>query len=242
MKIIPEADSKRQSLSQPKTKAMFKRIIVAEDFDSVNIAVAKTLTELSIPNFTYVKYCEEAYNKIKRANIDAVPYELLITDLSFKVDHRNDRFGSGEAMIAKLKTEFPELRIIVLSVENRSHKIKSLFTDLKIDAYIEKGRNDMADLEKALALVFGGGTFISPDVSGALKSHSLSEITPYEKRLLQLLADGFSVKDIMAEFQKMNVTPNSESSIEKQIKKLRENFMANNNVQLLVLIKDLGLL
>jgi two-component system capsular synthesis response regulator RcsB len=45
---------------------MFKRVLVAEDIDSINIAVIQTLTNLNIEHIDHVKYCDDALLKIKK--------------------------------------------------------------------------------------------------------------------------------------------------------------------------------
>ena len=46
---------------------MFKKVLVAEDFDSISIAVGQVLKELSVPEIHHAKYCDDAFLKIKKA-------------------------------------------------------------------------------------------------------------------------------------------------------------------------------
>ena len=62
---------------------MFSKVLLAEDLDSINIAVATTLDELNVVDVDNVKYCDDALLKIIKAIQDNNPYQLLITDLSF---------------------------------------------------------------------------------------------------------------------------------------------------------------
>ena len=80
---------------------MFNKVLIAEDLDSISIASIKALEELSIMEIHHSKYCDDAFLKIKKALHDKVPYELLISDLSFKPDHRELRLASGEELIKK---------------------------------------------------------------------------------------------------------------------------------------------
>jgi DNA-binding CsgD family transcriptional regulator len=62
----------------------------------------------------------------------------------------------------------------------------------------------------------------------------------YDISLLKLLSNGY----IPEEFQRVQNTgiiPNGSSSIEKRINKLKIYFKANNNVHLIAIAKDLGL-
>jgi two-component system capsular synthesis response regulator RcsB len=43
-------------------------------------------------------------------------------------------------------------------------------------------------------------------------------------------------------FKKLNITPNSKSYIEKRVSKLKDYFKANNNIHLIAITKDLGII
>lgn len=66
---------------------MFHKVLIAEDLDSISIAVVQALEEISILEINHAKYCDDAFLKIKKALHDNQPYDLLISDLSFKPDH-----------------------------------------------------------------------------------------------------------------------------------------------------------
>ena len=57
---------------------MFKKILIAEDHESINISVQKTLEDLNIPIVDYVYYCDDAIGKIQKALREKQPYDLLI--------------------------------------------------------------------------------------------------------------------------------------------------------------------
>lgn len=61
----------------------FNRIFVSEDIDSNNLGVITMLRGLGITTIGQSQYCDEAYLKLKKAQLDGEPYALLVTDLSF---------------------------------------------------------------------------------------------------------------------------------------------------------------
>lgn len=228
---------------QFKYTPMFKKVLIAEDVDSMNIGVVKTLSDLQIQDVDFVKYCDDALLRIKKAVLDGEPYELLITDLSFQPDQRIVNITDGTGLIRAAKLAQPGLRIVVLSVEDRPFRIKSLFNDLQIDAYVAKGRKSMDELRLALQNVHSGKErFVSPQLSHILADRKFEEIEPYDEQLLKLLAEGLSQDQISARFREMGEAAKSTSSIEKRINRLKTSFNANNNVHLVVIAKDLGLI
>lgn len=60
------------------------------------------------------------------------------------------------------------------------------------------------------------------------------QINNYQKQLLTYLSEGKTQKEIAEIFKKEEIDPRSLSSIEKNIKKLKETFEANTNFHLAI--------
>jgi two-component system capsular synthesis response regulator RcsB len=221
---------------------MFKKVLVAEDFDSISITVGQALGELSVTEIHHAKYCDDAFLKIKKALHDKTPYDLLVSDLSFKTDHRENKLNTGEELIAAIKKLQPDIKTIVFSIEDKSFRVKSLFNNLGINAYVSKGRDSIPELKRAITEIFNNNTTIlSSGLSHALRDQSLIEIESYDIKILKLLSTGHTLEDISTEFKTMNISPNGNSSLEKRINRLKIFLKANNNVHLIAIAKDLGL-
>lgn len=98
---------------------MLKKILIAEDYESSNISVQKALEDLKIPDPKYVNYCDDALSRIKMSLQENNPFELLITDLSFDEDHREQNIKNGQQLISAAKELQPNLKVIVFSVEKK---------------------------------------------------------------------------------------------------------------------------
>lgn len=221
---------------------MFKKVLVAEDMDDINKGVHANLCELGIDKIQQVQYCDDAYLRFKKALLDKEPFELLITDLSFTADHREQRLKSGADLIKALKSLCPELKIIVYSVEDRLQKVRSLVNDDGVNAYVCKSRRGLIELSRAINTVFQDKIYVSPKVEQALSSKADLEITDYDIELIRQLSYGLNQEEIGVLFKKNGTKPNSLSSIEKRLSKLRIDFKANNAVHLVTIFKDLGLI
>ncbi|MCW5521124.1 response regulator transcription factor [Aureitalea sp. L0-47] len=221
---------------------MFKKVLISDDLDSINHGVQLVTESLGISEVTQVQYCDDAYLKIKKGIMDEAPYELLITDLSFKSDHRAQTYTSGEALIKILSREHPELRIIVYSIEDRPLKVRYFFENYKIDAFVCKSRKGMNELKDAIRQVYNGKLYLSPQIQNSLNKQSHLEIEEYDVELLRQLAAGKSQDEISHEFKQQAISPSSLSSIEKRLNKLRIQFKSNNAIQLVAVAKDLGII
>ncbi|MGZ9735706.1 response regulator [Flavobacterium sp. GNP002] len=221
---------------------MFHKVLIAEDLDSISIAVVKALEEVSILEIHHAKYCDDAFLKIKKALHDNQPYDLLISDLSFKPDHRENKLNSGEELIEAVKKVQPNIKTIVFSIEDKSFRIKSLFNNLGINAYVSKGRDSIPELKKSIQHIYNNEEIKpSAEISHALRDKSLFEIESYDISLLKSLSKGLTLEDISSEFKDSGIIPNGSSSLEKRINKLKIYFKASNNVHLIAITKDLGL-
>lgn len=222
---------------------MFKKVIVAEDFDSINLGIEQALKDLGIVDFQHAKYCDDAFLKIRAAIQNHEPYDLLISDLSFKADFRDVTIASGDDLIQQVRELQPDIKIIAYSVEDKSYRIKSLFDNSGINGFVLKGRNSIEELKKAINLVSVSDTkYISPEVASALLEKNNYEIDDLDIHILKHLSLGIMQDDITNTFQELGIKPNSKSTIEKRISKLKDFFKAANTVHLVSITKDMGII
>ncbi|HEY1195294.1 response regulator [Flavobacterium sp.] len=222
---------------------MFKKVIIAEDFEEFNLAVKQTLNDFNIDNFQHAKYCDDAFLKIRKAIQDNEPYDLLISDLSFKKDHRDVKIESGDELIQKVRELQPDIKIIAYSVEDKNLRIKSLFEDSEINAFVLKSRNSIEDLKKAIKIISTSEEkFISSEVASALQEKGNYEIDDVDIKILKYLSTGTSQDEIIEIFKKSDIKPNSKSAMEKRLAKLKDFFKANNTIHLVSITKDMGII
>ncbi|MEM0543145.1 response regulator [Flavobacterium sp. j3] len=221
---------------------MYKKVLIAEDFDSINIAVKQTLEEMGVQEIHYAKYCDDALLKFKKALQENQPFTLLISDLSFVEDYHKVTLASGEALIQAIKEIQPEIDVLVYSIEDKPYVIRTLFEEAHINGYVKKGRNSISQLKTAIETLLYGKIFLSPELSYALQDKTAKEIDDYDITLLSHLANGIAIEEMEAFFKQLNITPNSKSTIEKRVAKLKDYFKAKNNVQLIAIAKDLGII
>ncbi|WP_035647582.1 response regulator [Flavobacterium sp. ASV13] len=222
---------------------MFKKVMIAEDLDSINFGIEQVLKDLGIENFDYSKYCDDAFLKIRKAIQDNDPYDLLISDLSFKTDHREVKLASGDELVQKTREIQPDIKILTYSVEDKSYRIKSLFENASINAFVLKGRNSIEELKKAISIISSSNEkFISPEIALLLQEKNNFEIDNIDIKILKYLSEGESQDDIIEIFKNADVKPNSKSAIEKRLSKLKDFFKANNTVQLVFIAKDMGII
>jgi DNA-binding NarL/FixJ family response regulator len=222
---------------------MFKKVLIAEDQDVINNGVKTSLSGLKIKSIDHSQYCDEALLKLKRAKLENNSFDLLICDLSFAKDHHEQKIQSGEELIEVIRKDFPDLKIIVFSIEDRVFTIQKLQKTHHVNGYVLKSREGARELKKAIQHSFVSDTFyISPELKGALTSQNVVEISELDIFIIDCLSKGLLQEGISQLLKEKGLNPSSVSAIEKRLKLLKENFNANNPAHLVSLAKDLGLI
>ncbi len=221
---------------------MFSKVLIVDDHDAISNSVQHVLSACKVPSIESTQYCDAAFLKVKRAALDGAAFDLVITDLSFKKDHRSTNLESGEDLVAALRQEFPELPIIVYSMKDQLQKVRLLINQYRVNAYVCKDRKGSIQLAEAIKAVAQHKRYLSPQVELALSPKTDLEIYDYDIQLLTLLSKGLSQDEICHSLKASGIRPNSLSTIEKRLNKLRVQFRANNAIHLVATAKDLGLI
>ncbi|MBD0778469.1 response regulator transcription factor [Maribacter sp. ANRC-HE7] len=218
---------------------MFKKILIAEDFQDTNKGIKDALEDrLQIENIQEELYCDKAYNRFKVAHTNGEPYDLLITDLSFRESHIDRRLTSGPELIKAVRRVDPEIKIIVNSMIDNPAEINPLFTEHRINGYVCKGRNSLNELITAIQEAGQNRTFVSPQIN-LNTANNVIEMDKYDLMILKDLANGLTKKEISKKLKKKNISPNSESTIDKKMSRLFDEFEVKNTHHLIAkLIKQ----
>lgn len=219
---------------------MFTRVLIAEDFESSNLSVQRALEDLKIANPKYVSYCDDAISRIKMGIQENNPFELLITDLSFEEDHREQIIKNGQQLISASRALQPDLKIIVFSGNKKQSITDNLFEKQQINGYVRKAREDVKDLKKAIKSVYNNEKYISYDLKGQEKN--AFEFSEYDTLLVTLLASGILLKDIPNYLKENEIKRSSMSAVEKRLKDIKDSLNINSNEQLIAFCKDFGVI
>ena len=126
--------------------------------------------------------------------------------------------------------------------EDKGFKIKTLLEKYKVNAYVQKGRNSITQLNEAiLQLSQSDEVYLSSSVKHVLRDKSTREIDDFDVALIKQLAIGITQDELEQRFKELGITPNSKSAIEKRLSKLKDHFRANNTVHLIAIAKDMGI-
>ena len=220
---------------------MLKNILIAEDHQSINISVQKTLSDFGATNVAHVYYCDDALKMIRKSPFDE-PIDLLITDIYFDDDSNEQVIADGIELISAARQLLPNLKVLAFSAEGRAMVIDKLFNQLNIDGYVRKGRNDSQELRLALESISNGRRHFAAHLRNTIKQKNSHDFSELDITIISLLSGGMRQKDIPAYLQENNFRPSGLSSVEKRLNRMKEVLEFSNNEQLVVFCKDMGLI
>ncbi|RRE54894.1 transcriptional regulator RcsB [Klebsiella pneumoniae] len=204
-------------------------VIIADDHPIVLFGIRKSLEQIEWVNV--VGEFEDSTALIN--NLPKLDAHVLITDLSMP----GDKYGDGITLIKYIKRHFPDLSIIVLTMNNNP-AILSAVLDLDIEGIVLK-QGAPTDLPKALAALQKGKKFTPESVSRLLEKISASgygdkRLSPKESEVLRLFAEGFGNRDR----QKLN---RSIKTISSQKKSAMMKLGVENDIALLNYLSSVSL-
>ena len=166
------------------------RIVLADDADLLREALAASL---AASGFVVVGQAADVAGLL--ALIDRVIPDVAIVDVRMPPTHTTEGLEAAH----RIRSEHPSISILVLSqyVETR-YAVDLVRDDPSGVGYLLKERvTRLADLADAVRRVAAGGSVIDPEVVARLlgrqRKHSpLDELTPREREILGLMAEGRS--------------------------------------------------
>ncbi len=221
---------------------MITKVLIAEDHESANISVQKTLEDLAVTDIAYAYYCDDALNKIIQAVNAGSSFDLLITDLSFDPDGHKQVLAGGEELIAAARKVQPDLKILIFSAENRPAVIDQLCNNDDIDGFVRKARNDARELKEAIHEIALNRRYFPRHVRQLIEKTNTYSFSDVDITIITLLAQGMLQKDIPAYLQRKGITPSGLSSIEKKLSQMKAVLGFSKNEQLVAYCKDIGVI
>jgi len=184
------------------------RVLLADD----HTIVAEGLASLLEPEYELVGRVQNGRDLLRAA--EELAPDVIVTDISMPL-------LNGIEALRQLKKAKPDVRVVFLTVHADITYVTEAFR-AGASGYVLK-QSAAEELRSAIRVVHEGGTYVTPLIARELDDlleadqagESLSAVlTPREREVLQLLAEGRSVKEIAAvldisprtvEFHKYNV-------------------------------------
>lgn len=145
------------------------------------------------PNFQVVIETNHPEEMLKLLNKEEV--DILLTDIMMPG-------MNGNVLAKKVRQQFPEIKILALSMSGQGDLVNEMIDDADIAGYMLKNTNKQ-EFIKALEKIANGGIYFSEEVidemtraSNRKKETAEAHLTPREIEIVKLIEKEFSNKQI----------------------------------------------
>jgi two-component system capsular synthesis response regulator RcsB len=179
------------------------KLLIADDHPVMLLGIKSILQ--SVPSMALVGTAQNSTDLF--ALLDREEVDVLLTDYAMP----GGDFGDGMVMLERLRTRFPELKVIVFTVLT-SPALLSKIMQLQVHGILSKG-SDMNEIPAALQRVAAGMTYFSRDLENGMAAQNsgpcIDKITLLSKRELEVLRmflGGMSVQSIAGHLRRSSKT------------------------------------
>lgn len=166
------------------------KIAIVDDVEMTRVGLMFLLNR----NNEYELVTEAANGRIFISQLNGVKPDLVLMDVNMPVMNGID----ATREVLKL---YPDLKIIALTNDDAEAYIEDMI-HAGAKGFLMK-KVDSAELSKAIQIVMNGGTYFSPELISFYNRTSISStsktkinLTAQEDKILNLLCQGLSIKDI----------------------------------------------
>lgn len=202
------------------------KIAIVDDHKILRNGLKMLLTEMG--NIEIVLEASNGQEFIEK--LDTCTPDLVIIDINMPI-------MTGDVAIKMARKKLPNLKVIVLSMNNQEHYFKAL-NDLAVDGYIVK-ESDYDELQHAISTVMKGGKYFSQELLLNLVNNKTSSphtnLTNREQQILNFLCQGLSANEIA---EKLFISPRT---VEKHRSDLLLRTGSPNSISLIVFAIKNGL-
>jgi DNA-binding NarL/FixJ family response regulator len=172
------------------------RVVIAEDSVLLREGIARLLTDAGVEVVGQAGDADDLMRKVRAHRPD-----VAIVDIKMPPNHEDE----GLRAAREIREELPETGVLVLSQYVDEHYAVQLLSDgAEGVGYLLKDRvEDVDRFVDAVQRVASGGSALDPEVVarmvGRKRDDPLESLTPREREVIELMAQGFSNKGIREE-------------------------------------------
>jgi two-component system capsular synthesis response regulator RcsB len=170
------------------------RVILADDHPVILLGAEQAM--LKFPNIEVVARARQSTELVKA--LQATPCDVLVTDLAMP----GGQYGDGLPLIGYLRRNFPEVRIVVLTMLENPALLRRL-GELGVVAVVHKS-DDLSHIALAVQHVSRNLGYMSPQVRVALETLRINSggkteevmLSRRELEVVRLFVSGLTIKEI----------------------------------------------
>lgn len=219
------------------------KILFVDDHNITLKGIASILKDTDNLSFNiYTKTNpDKAYEAIKLAS-KIEPFDIVFSDLSFSQQNLNIK--SGDEFVRILNRDFPEIKKGIITGHSETNRVYNVIQNSKPSAYLLKESVIFNELLFAVDCMLKGETYYNQVVHQKILKRSVIQISMDEVSLqiLEQLPKHFKIKNLVGHIKNDSGKELKLRSIENKLSELRQILNANNNTDLVLKAKELGII
>lgn len=218
------------------------KILLVDDHQLILEGILSYLKDIDGLEIETANSCDEAFSKIK-SSLSENPFHIVFTDLSFDNQNQNVILDGGESFIKSIIKEKIPIKVGVITGHSETNRIFNVIHNLNPSAYILKGKCSTDELTFAIQKMLKGEVYYTHEIHQKLLKRALVEIQMDEVaiQILKELPRHAKISNLEGLIKKDDGSLIKVRSIESKLSKLRTDLQANNNTDLVLKAKELGI-
>ncbi|MFY0602420.1 MAG: response regulator transcription factor [Flavobacteriaceae bacterium] len=219
------------------------KILVVDDHQLIIDGIVASLSKFDSYEVTATKSCDDALQRIKQ-HAKTAPFTILFTDLSFDNVPKDAVLDGGESLIKEVNRLGIEIKIAVISGHTETNRVYNVISNLQPDAYILKTHTGAKELDFAIKKIMNNERFYTYEIHQKILKRSIVQIQMDEVavQILSELPKHPKMSNLEGIIKKEGGGFLKLRSIENKLANLRIDLNANNNTDLVLKAKELGII
>jgi two-component system capsular synthesis response regulator RcsB len=219
------------------------RILIVDDHQLVLEGILHSLKEVGDFDVVTTNSCDDALNLIK-SNQNTTPFQILFSDLSFDNTTSENNLASGEELIRAIKNKNIDLKICVITGHTETNSVYNIISNLNPNAYLLKTKCNAIEIGFAIQKMLTNDYYYTHEIHQKLMRRNIVQIQmdTIAIQVLKELPNHAKIANLEGIITKHDGTKIKLRSIESKLAKLRIDLNANNNIDLILKAKELGII
>lgn len=220
------------------------RILVVDDHQLMIDGIVMALNAFPNYKLSSCNHCDAAFQKLREAHLTENTFDILFTDLSFENNPQGSRLDGGESLIKAVREAEIPVKIGVISGHTETNRVFHVIKNLEPDAYILKSSCNSQDLDFAIKKMLSGAKFYTHEIHEKIMNRNIIQIQMDEAaiQILKELPKQAKISNLEGRIKKSDGKYMKLRAIENKLANLRIDLDANNNTDLVLKAKELGII
>lgn len=220
------------------------KILVVDDHQLLIDGIISSLEASGYTNVLSTTNCDIALKTIIEDSKTDNPFDILFTDLSFDNATMLQKIKNGESLIKAVKKANIPIKIGVITGHTETNKVFNIVSNLDPLAYILKSKCDSNELGFAVNKMMNNENFYTHEIHQKLMKRNVAAILMDDVaiQILEELPNHPKISNLEGIVKKENGDILKLRSIENKLSNLRIDLNANNNTDLVLKAKELGII